>query len=42
MRDFEAQCEQVFANVEAALKSAGAVWSDAAQFTTYSQTFPAI
>src|ERR1700757_3464568 len=33
--DFDAQCVQVFANIEAALKSAGADWSNVVQFTTY-------
>ena len=33
--DFDAQCTQVFANVEAALKSAGAGWGNVVQFTTY-------
>ena len=33
--DFDAQCVQVFANIEAALKSAGAGWSNVVQFTTY-------
>jgi enamine deaminase RidA (YjgF/YER057c/UK114 family) len=33
--DFDAQCAQVFANVEAALKSAGAGWGNVVQFTTY-------
>lgn len=35
IRDFDAQCTQVFANVEAALKSAGADFSNVVQFTTY-------
>jgi enamine deaminase RidA (YjgF/YER057c/UK114 family) len=42
--DFERQCEQVFGNVEAALKSAGAGWGNVVQFTTYlvhSQSIPA-
>jgi enamine deaminase RidA (YjgF/YER057c/UK114 family) len=34
-RDLEAQCAQVFANVEAALKSVGAGWANVVQFTTY-------
>jgi len=34
-QDFDAQCRQVFANVEAALKSAGAGWGNVVQFTTY-------
>ena len=33
--DFDAQCAQVFANLEAALKSAGADWGNVVQFTTY-------
>jgi enamine deaminase RidA (YjgF/YER057c/UK114 family) len=33
--DFDAQCRQVFANIEAALKSAGAGWGNVVQFTTY-------
>src|ERR1700730_13800589 len=33
--DFESQCSQVFANIETALKSAGARWSNVVQFTTY-------
>jgi enamine deaminase RidA (YjgF/YER057c/UK114 family) len=33
--DFDAQCVQTFANIEAALKSAGAGWSNVVQFTTY-------
>lgn len=33
--DFDAQCVQTFANIEAALKSAGAGWSNIVQFTTY-------
>lgn len=33
--DFDAQCTQVFANVEAALRSAGAGWNNVVQFTTY-------
>ncbi|MBB6306396.1 RidA family protein [Xanthobacter tagetidis] len=33
--DFNAQCTQVFKNVEAALRSAGADWSNVVQFTTY-------
>ena len=32
---FDAQCVQTFANIEAALKSAGAGWGNVAQFTTY-------
>jgi enamine deaminase RidA (YjgF/YER057c/UK114 family) len=33
--DFEAQCVQTFANIEAALKSAGAGWGNVVEFTTY-------
>jgi enamine deaminase RidA (YjgF/YER057c/UK114 family) len=33
--DFDAQCAQVFANVEAALHSMGAGWGNVVQFTTY-------
>ena len=33
--DFDAQCVQTFANIEAALKSVGAGWSHIVQFTTY-------
>jgi enamine deaminase RidA (YjgF/YER057c/UK114 family) len=33
--DFDAQCEQVFANIAAALRSAGADFSNVVQFTTY-------
>jgi enamine deaminase RidA (YjgF/YER057c/UK114 family) len=33
--DFEAQCAQTFANIEAALKSQGAGWSNVVQFTTF-------
>lgn len=33
--DFDAQCVQTFANVEAALKSVGAGWGNIVQFTTY-------
>jgi enamine deaminase RidA (YjgF/YER057c/UK114 family) len=33
--DFDAQCVQVFENIEAALKSQGAGWSNVVQFTTY-------
>jgi len=32
---FEAQCAGVFAQIEKALKSAGAGWGNVAQFTTY-------
>jgi enamine deaminase RidA (YjgF/YER057c/UK114 family) len=33
--DFDAQCVQTFANIEAALKSAGAGWRHVVEFTTY-------
>jgi enamine deaminase RidA (YjgF/YER057c/UK114 family) len=33
--DFEAQCAQIFENIEAALKSAGTGWGNVVQFTTY-------
>jgi enamine deaminase RidA (YjgF/YER057c/UK114 family) len=33
--DFDAQCRQVFKNIEAALKSAEAGWGNIVQFTTY-------
>jgi enamine deaminase RidA (YjgF/YER057c/UK114 family) len=33
--DFDAQCVQTFANIEAALTSAGAGWGNVVQFTTY-------
>ena len=33
--DFDAQAAQVFANIEAALRSAGASWSNVVQFTSY-------
>jgi len=33
--DFDAQCNGVFRQIEAALKSAGAGWGSVAQFTTY-------
>ena len=33
--NFDAQCVQVFANIEAALKSVGAGWGNVVQFTTY-------
>ena len=33
--DFEAQCAQTFANIEAALKSVDAGWGNIVQFTTY-------
>jgi enamine deaminase RidA (YjgF/YER057c/UK114 family) len=32
---FDTQCVQTFANIEAALKSAGAGWGTVVQFTTY-------
>ena len=33
--DFDAQCVQVFANIEAALTAEGAGWPNVVQFTTY-------
>jgi enamine deaminase RidA (YjgF/YER057c/UK114 family) len=33
--DFDAQCTQTFANIEAALKSQGAGWGNVVEFTTY-------
>jgi enamine deaminase RidA (YjgF/YER057c/UK114 family) len=33
--DLDAQCRQVYANVEAALKAVGGGWSNVVQFTTY-------
>jgi enamine deaminase RidA (YjgF/YER057c/UK114 family) len=33
--DFDAQCVQVFANIETALTSVGAAWGNIVQFTTY-------
>jgi enamine deaminase RidA (YjgF/YER057c/UK114 family) len=33
--DFDAQATQTFANIDAALKSAGAGWGNVVQFTTY-------
>ena len=33
--DFDAQCAQTFANIEAALKSCGGGWSNVVEFTTY-------
>jgi enamine deaminase RidA (YjgF/YER057c/UK114 family) len=33
--DFDAQCVQVFANIETALKSAGAGWGNVVQFYTF-------
>jgi enamine deaminase RidA (YjgF/YER057c/UK114 family) len=33
--DFDAQCVQVFKNIEAALLSQGAGWANVVQFTTY-------
>ena len=35
VRDFQAQCTQVFANIETALKSADAGFADIVSFTTY-------
>jgi len=33
--DFDAQCQQVFANIEAALRSQGASFANVVEFTTY-------
>ena len=33
--DFDAQCAQVFTNIETALKSVGAGWGNVLEFTTY-------
>jgi enamine deaminase RidA (YjgF/YER057c/UK114 family) len=33
--DFDAQCRQVYANIETALKAVGGSWSNVVQFTTY-------
>jgi enamine deaminase RidA (YjgF/YER057c/UK114 family) len=33
--DFDAQCVQVFANIETALKAVGAGWGHVVEFTTY-------
>ena len=33
--DFDAQCAQVFGNIETALKSVGGGWGNVVQFTTY-------
>jgi enamine deaminase RidA (YjgF/YER057c/UK114 family) len=33
--DFDAQCVQIFANIETALKSEGAGWGNVVQFVTY-------
>ena len=33
--DFDAQCGQVYANIESALKSVGGGWGNVVQFTTY-------
>ena len=33
--DFDMQCAQTFANIEAALKSQGAGWGNVVEFTTY-------
>lgn len=33
--DFDAQCRQVFVNIEAVLKASGAGWDNVVQFTTY-------
>lgn len=35
VRDFQAQCTQVFSNIEAALKSADAGFANVVSFTTY-------
>lgn len=35
VNDFDAQCRQVFANIEAALKSQGAGFANIVEFTTY-------
>jgi enamine deaminase RidA (YjgF/YER057c/UK114 family) len=34
-KEFDAQCMQTFANIEAALQSVGAGWGNIVQFTTY-------
>ncbi len=33
--DFDAQCKQVYSNIETALKAAGGGWKNVVQFTTY-------
>ena len=33
--DFDAQCDQVFANIHAALRSVGADWKNVVEFTSY-------
>jgi enamine deaminase RidA (YjgF/YER057c/UK114 family) len=33
--DFDAQCAQVYANIETALKAVGGTWKNVVQFTTY-------
>jgi enamine deaminase RidA (YjgF/YER057c/UK114 family) len=33
--DFDAQCAQTFANIETALRSAGAGWGNVVEFTTF-------
>ena len=33
--DFDAQCAQVYANIETALKAVGGGWGNVVQFTTY-------
>jgi enamine deaminase RidA (YjgF/YER057c/UK114 family) len=33
--DLDAQCKQVFANIEAALQSVGATWTNVVHFTNY-------
>ena len=35
IRDFDAQCVQTFANIEAALKACGATFANVVEFTTY-------
>ena len=35
VNDFAAQCQQVFANIASALRSAGADWTHVVQFTSY-------
>jgi enamine deaminase RidA (YjgF/YER057c/UK114 family) len=35
INDFDAQCRQLFANIEAALKSQGASFANIVEFTTY-------
>ena len=33
--DFDAQCQQIFRNIQSALAAAGAGWKNVVQFTTY-------